>query len=174
MTQPRRKVCFVTIGATAPFDLLLSRVLDQPFLEALKKASYTTLLIQYGKEGKAIFDTFDTNHPVGSPGRFDLEILGFDFKQDGLQKEMRSTKADDTRNVTEGMILSHAGTPIQMHFSSPCSCAKFFAGSGSIMEALRLGVPLVVVPNPDLQDNHQEDLARQIARNGWAVAGKLE
>lgn len=47
-------------------------------------------------------------------------------------------------------------------------------GSGSIMEALRIGVPLVVVPNPALQDNHQEELARQIAKNGWAVAGKLK
>jgi beta-1,4-N-acetylglucosaminyltransferase len=42
------------------------------------------------------------------------------------------------------------------------------------MEALRIGVPLVVVPNPDLQDNHQEELAREIEKNGWAVTGKLE
>jgi beta-1,4-N-acetylglucosaminyltransferase len=42
------------------------------------------------------------------------------------------------------------------------------------MEALRLGVPLVVVPNPDLQDNHQEELAHEIEKNGWAVTGRLE
>lgn len=42
------------------------------------------------------------------------------------------------------------------------------------MEVLRIGVPLVVVPNPALQDNHQEELARQVAKHGWAVVGKLE
>lgn len=42
------------------------------------------------------------------------------------------------------------------------------------MEALRIGVPLVVVPNPALQDNHQEELARQLAKNDWAVAANLE
>ncbi|KUL92310.1 hypothetical protein ZTR_02441 [Talaromyces verruculosus] len=155
MTTPSRKVCFVTIGATAPFDALLSNVLDQPFLEALKKHEYTTLLIQYGKEGQAIFDTFTKNNPSGSPGRYDLDIQGFSFKSEGLMQEMRSTKANPAQNVVEGMILSHAG-------------------SGSIMEALRIGVPLVVVPNPALQDNHQEELARQIAKNGWAVVGKLD
>ncbi|EED17714.1 glycosyltransferase family 28, putative [Talaromyces stipitatus ATCC 10500] len=154
MTHPSRKVCFVTIGATAPFDTLLSNVLAQPFLEALKKHGYTALLIQYGKEGQEIFDTFIKNNPPGSPGRYDLDIQGFGFKKDGLVQEMRSTKANESQHIAEGIILSHAG-------------------SGSIMEALRIGVPLVVVPNPALQDNHQEDLTRQIAKNGWAVAGNL-
>ncbi|QGA16440.1 hypothetical protein EYB26_004107 [Talaromyces marneffei] len=155
MTTVSRKVCFVTIGATAPFDALLSNVLDEPFLKALKKHEYTTLLIQYGKEGQAIFDTFTKINPPGSTAQYGLDIQGFGFKKDGLVQEMRSTKANSSQNVVEGMILSHAG-------------------SGSIMEALRIGVPLVVVPNPALQDNHQEELARQIAKNGWAVAGKLD
>lgn len=111
MTNLSRKVCFVTIGATAPFDTLLSNVLDQPFLEALKKHDYTTLLIQYGKEGQAIFDTFTKNNPPASSGRYDLDIQGFGFKKDGLVQEMHSTKANPSQNIVEGMILSHAGKP---------------------------------------------------------------
>ncbi|CAO2832668.1 unnamed protein product [Amaranthus hypochondriacus] len=37
------------------------------------------------------------------------------------------------------------------------------AGSGSIFETLRLGKPLVVVVNEDLMDNHQVELAEELA-----------
>ena len=104
-----RKRCFVTIGATAPFDALLSNVLDKPFLEALSQCGYTELLIQFGKEGGAIFDKFIRDHPVGSDGRYGLDIYGFDFNKSGLGEEMRSTKANEKMGYLEGMILSHAG-----------------------------------------------------------------
>lgn len=37
------------------------------------------------------------------------------------------------------------------------------AGSGSIFETLRLLKPLIVVVNEDLMDNHQEELAEELA-----------
>lgn len=37
------------------------------------------------------------------------------------------------------------------------------AGSGSIFEALKLGKPLIVVVNEDLMDNHQSELAEELA-----------
>ncbi|CAL5033120.1 unnamed protein product [Urochloa decumbens] len=37
------------------------------------------------------------------------------------------------------------------------------AGSGSIFETLRLGKPLIVVVNEDLMDNHQSELAKELA-----------
>lgn len=46
-------------------------------------------------------------------------------------------------------------------------------GSGTILEALRIDAPLIVVPNPDLLDNHQEELAEELARQGYVVHGKL-
>ena len=42
-------------------------------------------------------------------------------------------------------------------------------GTGSILEALRAGVPLIVVPNPSLLDNRQEKLAKVLDSVGLVV-----
>jgi UDP-N-acetylglucosamine transferase subunit ALG13 len=47
-------------------------------------------------------------------------------------------------------------------------------GSGSILAGLRLGVPLLVVPNQSLKDNHQEELANELQRQGYVVATSVE
>jgi len=47
-------------------------------------------------------------------------------------------------------------------------------GSGSILDALRIALPLIVVPNPSLLDNHQEELAEELARQGYVVHGHLK
>lgn len=47
-------------------------------------------------------------------------------------------------------------------------------GSGSILDALRIEVPLIVVPNTSLLHNHQVDLAEELAKQGYLVHGRLE
>mmetsp|Transcript_18847 Transcript_18847/g.32188 ORF Transcript_18847/g.32188 Transcript_18847/m.32188 type:complete len:178 (-) Transcript_18847:710-1243(-) len=46
------------------------------------------------------------------------------------------------------------------------------AGSGSIFEALSTGRPLLVVPNEKLMDNHQVELAEQLAGMGHLVCAR--
>ncbi|KAI9813616.1 MAG: N-acetylglucosaminyldiphosphodolichol N-acetylglucosaminyltransferase catalytic subunit alg13 [Pycnora praestabilis] len=144
-----KKVCFVTIGATASFDSLLKAVLDHSFLETLRDAGYTDLLLQYGKEGQAIFNDFFQYRDVQGCG---ISIDGFDFNRKGLGQEMRAAKGEGTS--VEGVVISHAG-------------------SGSILDALRIGVPLIVVPNPELLDNHQVELAEELAAQGYVIHGRL-
>ncbi|CAN4090887.1 unnamed protein product [Withania somnifera] len=45
-----------------------------------------------------------------------------------------------------------------------------FSGSGSIFETLRLGKPLIVVVNEDLMDNHQSELAEELAERTFTIA----
>ncbi|KAI2821668.1 hypothetical protein CBS147343_1916 [Aspergillus niger] len=115
------------------------------------KLGFTHLLLQFGKDGQALWDEFQSRCPPDSESRHGLEIAGFDFNQAGLDEEMGLTRADPSEGRVGGLIISHAG-------------------SGSILGALRLGVPLVVVPNPTLKDNHQEELARELQEQGYVVA----
>ena len=48
------------------------------------------------------------------------------------------------------------------------------SGSGTVLGALRIAVPLIVVPNPSLLDNHQEELAEAMAGQGYAIHGHLK
>ncbi|KAA8649847.1 N-acetylglucosaminyldiphosphodolichol N-acetylglucosaminyltransferase catalytic subunit ALG13 [Aspergillus tanneri] len=154
-TSHPAKLCFVTVGATASFHQLLHAVLDQSFLVALHQFGYTHLLVQYGKDGRSLFEESLRQHLPGSTSHHGLEIDGFDFNAEGLDEEMRLAQLNPAENRSSGLIISHAG-------------------SGSILGALRLGVPLVVVPNPTLKDNHQEELARELQTQGYVVASSFQ
>ena len=107
------KLCFVTIGATAPFDSLLRAVLQPSFLQALQSAKYTELLIQHGKEGGAIFNDFVAQKDCLVEDRVSVTVKGFDFNQDGLGREMRTAKGirstDHGSGTREGVVICHAG-----------------------------------------------------------------
>ncbi|KAL4896816.1 hypothetical protein BDV59DRAFT_171626 [Aspergillus ambiguus] len=149
------KLCFVTVGATASFHQLVRAVLEDSFLGALHQAGYTHLLVQYGQDSRSVFEECLQRHPPGSPGRHGIEIDGFDFNHAGLDQEMRLAQGSPSEGRSGGLIVSHAG-------------------SGSILAGLRLGVPLVVVPNQTLKDNHQDELARELQRQGYVVATSVD
>ncbi|KAI1933128.1 N-acetylglucosaminyldiphosphodolichol N-acetylglucosaminyltransferase catalytic subunit alg13 [Ophidiomyces ophidiicola] len=148
------KLCFVTVGATASFNTLVREILNADFLEALRKQSYTHLLIQFGQLGYEVFNTFKNTSGPDLKEKFGLAIDGFDYNVDGLKQEMMAIKANPGLHRLEGVIISHAG-------------------SGTILEAMRFGVPTVVVPNPELLHNHQVELAQQLSSVGYVMHGKL-
>jgi beta-1,4-N-acetylglucosaminyltransferase len=47
-------------------------------------------------------------------------------------------------------------------------------GSGSLMDGLTFGVPTVLVPNPSLLNNHQEELAQEAEKAGYCIRGDLK
>ena len=48
------------------------------------------------------------------------------------------------------------------------------AGAGTILEVLRMGKRLVIVPNQALMDNHQVELAEELDRLGYCVCGTVK
>jgi beta-1,4-N-acetylglucosaminyltransferase len=151
--RKKRKRCFVTIGATAAFNSLIQAVLEPNFLRALHGAGYTDLRIQYGKEGLKVFEQKVGTKAAEIVRQYGIALSGFDFNQSGLDGEMKAAKGTTSDNG--GTVISHAG-------------------SGSILDALRISIPLIVVPNTDLLHNHQVELAEVLAEQNYVVYGKLE
>lgn len=107
--SPRpRKVCFVTIGATAAFDSLIHATLRPPFRKALQSYGYTDLRLQYGKDGATRLEPFKDAKGFDLGADYGLTITGFDFNKQGLGSEMRAAKEGECG--TEGVVISHAGT----------------------------------------------------------------
>ncbi|CAI7660508.1 unnamed protein product [Penicillium pancosmium] len=146
------RLCLVTVGATASFERLIRQVLNEPFLAQLAKYHYTHLLVQYGKNGEKIWNEFNEKFPPGCEQLQGVTVGGFDFKPD-LWRYMRMAVKEQNQDL--GIIISHAGT-------------------GTILDALRLALPLIIVPNPDLADNHQEDLAVEMEQMKYAVRADIE
>ncbi|GMR50824.1 hypothetical protein PMAYCL1PPCAC_21019 [Pristionchus mayeri] len=129
--------CFVTVGSTR-FDALTNQILSDTTLVDLKKLGVATVIIQIGA------GEFEKN-------RFE-EVFG-------------SSCDRDSGSTT------FAGLRIEFYRYKPSiagdlSKAKFVighAGAGTILECLRLKVPLVVVVNELLMDNHQVELASKMA-----------
>ncbi|KAH9856949.1 glycosyltransferase family 1 protein [Lenzites betulinus] len=118
------------------FDALVHAALAPPVLDVLRALGYRSLDVQCGNSD---FDTAPfTQHAPDHWQRTDgaLDINVWRFKP--------SLKDDYER---ADLIISHAG-------------------SGTIIDVLRLGKPLIVVPNPTLLDNHQEELSDALAHLG--------
>lgn len=144
----------MTIGATASFSALIRATLSSSFCHALEQNHYTDLIVQYGADGDSLFQSLvhdldaDKQHAA-------VNVSGFGLDTSGLGQYMKLAKTGGDDSGAEGLVVSHAG-------------------SGTILHALRVDVPLVVVPNSELLDNHQVELADALADQEYVVHGKLE
>ncbi|OBT48496.1 hypothetical protein VE00_01352 [Pseudogymnoascus sp. WSF 3629] len=147
------RTCLITLGATAPFPALLSASLSPAFLSTLSSQGYTNLTLQCGEDLVLAQEWITKLAPtLESLG---LSVRAFGFQGGGLGEEMRECKANESEGRRRGCIVAHAG-------------------AGTALDALRLSIPLILVPNPALLDNHQVELAKELDKMGYAVHGRLE
>ena len=153
--------CFVTVGATASFQKLLSDILEPQFLDCLGSRGFGELVVQTGPDhawALARIASLGTEQPrsTGTPAPNEPRwptIQAVPYSND-LQTLMLPCRGEASQKRLPGAMISHGG-------------------SGSILDAVRCDVPLIVVANPDLLGNHQEELADAVDEAGWATKGTL-
>ena len=109
-----RKVCFVTVGATASFNSLIQATLSPAFLAVLKQYGYTDLRLQHGSEGGKVLEELHESQDADGPQENGLKISGFDFNKQGLGVEMKAAKGGN--ESAEGVVISHAGSSYHLIF----------------------------------------------------------
>lgn len=97
------KLCFLTVGATASFSALIEAAVSPAFLTALQSQGYTELSVQYGQDGRELFEKCKANAQNASK----LTVTGFDLDKVGLGRHMRRAKGG--KDAVEGVVISHAG-----------------------------------------------------------------
>ncbi|TGJ79074.1 hypothetical protein E0Z10_g9695 [Xylaria hypoxylon] len=145
------RTAFVTIGATAGFRSLLQEVVSPKFLTTLKSLNFTDLVVQCGPD----LEYFETIIPDHSQKSYGVKITAFSYAPDLNKYFTQASRSDDDNGKREcGVIISHAG-------------------SGSIIGALEFDSKLVAVPNPELMDNHQLEIAEEMESQGFLIHGTL-
>ncbi|CAK7214021.1 N-acetylglucosaminyldiphosphodolichol N-acetylglucosaminyltransferase catalytic subunit alg13 [Sporothrix bragantina] len=162
--------CFVTVGATASFIKLLREVLAPHFLDCLAARGFRELVVQTGPDHEWALEQVasmgeltsflatakDTEMPAKTDAKREsprwpvIEVVSYTTDLPSLMLPCRG----EARKRLPGAMISHAG-------------------SGSILDAVRCDVPLIVVANPDLLGNHQAELAEAVHDAGWAIHGEL-
>lgn len=165
-----------TTGATVTFEPLVEHVISVPFLQSLLQLGFHHVAIQYGNQienGKNVSKQFfsevlDKNQVV--------ESLGLDLTNETNDKSV-TTFSNSSLSIQAFAFSADIST-----FISNADIVVSHAGTGSIMDSLRLDKPLLVVTNQRLMDDHQEEVAAQFENEGFLykistaelLQGKLE
>jgi beta-1,4-N-acetylglucosaminyltransferase len=154
---PRLMIVFVTVGSTR-FDALVEAVISEAVLSTLRDLGYDRLILQ---RGNSIIKSEESDPESYSIQQQGVEIEIWKYKP-SIQAEFE--QAD--------LIISHAG---ELPVPNETNCKlNIREGSGTILDVLRLGKPLIVVPNPTLLDNHQEELASALQAQGYLKATSIQ
>lgn len=151
---------FFTTGATVTFEPLVEHVTRPDFLSALHHLGFSNIVIQYGNhidKGKNLSKQFFSKCLSDNQT---VEKLNLDLTNETNDKSV-TTFSNGSLS-----ILAFAFSAEVSRFISKADIVVSHAGTGSIMDSLRLGKPLVVVTNEKLMDNHQEEVAAQFEQEG--------
>jgi len=136
------KIAFVTVGSTQ-FDALVDAVLGSEVIRVLQEHKCTRLVIQAG------------NSPIH------VEDASVSISDDGLEVWRVNAMGLDAE-------IWRFKPSLELDFRS-ADLVICHAGSGTLLEVMRMGKKVVAVPNPTLLHNHQTELAEALDSNGYLV-----
>ncbi|KGB79577.2 UDP-N-acetylglucosamine transferase subunit ALG13 [Cryptococcus deuterogattii R265] len=158
---------FVTVGSTL-FPALTSHILLPTFLSLLQSLGVQRLVVQYGRAKLELEDNVKRTLRVNSQGvgRGVWRDSDGDGDGDGAQDKKETGMVVEVMRFTgdfEGLVKN--SDAVISH-----------AGSGSILTVLRQAppIPLLVVPNRSLMDNHQSELADELYKDGYVMVASVE
>lgn len=134
----------VTVGTTA-FDALIVAASSQPFLDCLRSIGCISLTLQIGRGIVLPFAISEDNTDLKGDGVY-VQISGI-----CSVRVVRYIRCLSRCLSSYDLVVSHCG-------------------AGSLVESLRAGLKVVACVNPDLLNNHQAELASQLAADGHCVA----
>jgi beta-1,4-N-acetylglucosaminyltransferase len=159
------KAVFLTVGTTK-FDDLIASIFSDSVLSAFVDLGFTDLVVQYGNSplpdnlasvvaSVPIQPTLlGSSTSSSSSSAFPTDQQSFQYNK--LNITIFKFKPSLLTNMSQAdLVISHAGT-------------------GSILESLRLQKPLIVIPNPKLMHNHQAELAEALHEEGTVVSSTVE
>lgn len=157
------RYCLVTVGATVGFKELTTAVLHPSFWEFLSSRGFTQLHVQCGPD--VPWATAElASHKDEVPSSLSISV--FDVTKNLMKDEMTLCKAVDGER-RQGLVISHAGGfllfPTSTELTHKC------LGTGTILDAWKLDLPIIVVPNTLLLDNHQTEMAQHLSKEGYAI-----
>lgn len=142
------------------FEALVDHVISVPFLRQLQELGFRRVVVQYGNHiengtniSKQYFSQVLEDNRVVEELDLDLNNVTNDksvttFANNALELQVFAFSPDIASYIANAdIVVSHAGT-------------------GSILDALRMHKPLLVVTNLQLMDDHQEEVAAQFESNG--------
>lgn len=165
-----------TTGATVTFEALVDHVVSPSFLRSLSDLGFRRVAIQYGNQiengrnvSKQFFSDALDKHNV-------VDLLDF------LLTNETNDKSVTTFANSSMTLLAFAFSPNISSYIADADIVVSHAGTGSILDTLRLHKPLLVVTNQQLMNDHQEEVASQFEKEGYlykvstedVAAGKLE
>lgn len=151
-----------TTGATVTFHKLIDYVVRPDFLDFLCKKGFSRILLQYGNE----VDSKGTNLSK----RYLSDALARENTLETLDLAIQNETNDKSCTTFSNSFLTLEVFAYSNELPTLISSADIVvshAGTGSILDTLRLHVPLVVVTNDDLMDSHQAEVAAEFEKGGF-------
>ncbi|OAA77240.1 Glycosyl transferase, family 28 [Akanthomyces lecanii RCEF 1005] len=146
-----KRYCLVTVGATVGFRKLTAAVLEPDFWRHMAAHGFTDLRVQCGPDEPWAAARVESQKE-DIPTSFSIKVFA---SRDNLMMEEMTLCKGSGNDRSKGLIIGHAGT-------------------GTILDAWRLDVPMIVVPNTDLLNDHQTEMAQHLAKEGYATQAKAE